>query len=167
MQVGAVIGHIASRDRDNGAHQPAAHRMSPFGANERPANSTPAITGIPDTKGAMLATLHERAAEAGRIKDRAWFRCNPGRCYRIRKSLPFECHDWGPHDHKEFKFMAVHASRDGTDYRRHALKAGMRPGKSEEFVRRVFERIDKFEGKGLISVSSNDHEADLRLAGDI
>lgn len=36
MQFGAV-GHISSRHRDNGAHQPVAQRMSPFGADERPA----------------------------------------------------------------------------------------------------------------------------------
>lgn len=110
---------------------------------------------------------HERAAEAGRMKDLAWFRCHPDRSYRLRKSLPFEDHTWGAQDHKRFRFMAVYASPDGSDYRRHAIRADRRPGRNEEFIRRIFERIDNFEGDGLIIVSPDDHEADLRLAGDI
>ena len=116
---------------------------------------------------AAQANQHARAAEAGRLKDLAWFRCNPGRCYRIRRSLPFEDKTWGPMDHKEFRFMAVYASPDGSDYRRHAIESTKRPGSSEEFVRRLFERIENFEGEGLIFVSPDDHEADLRLTGEM
>lgn len=112
------------------------------------------------------APQHERAAEAGRLKDLAWFRCHPERCYRIRKSLPFECHDWGAHDHKEFRFMAVYAAPDRGEYRRHAIRADRRPGRSEEFVRRIFERIDAFEGDGVIRVAPDDHATYLRQAGE-
>lgn len=113
------------------------------------------------------ANPHERAAYAGRLKDLAWFRCHPHRCYRIRRSLPFEDKTWGPHDHKEFKFMAVYAAPDRGDYQRHAIRADRRPGRSEEFVRRVFERIDAFDGRGSISISPDDHENYLLEAGEL
>ncbi|MCK5749797.1 MAG: hypothetical protein KAH44_26515 [Oricola sp.] len=63
--------------------------------------------------------------------------------------------------------MAVYTSPDRSEYRRHAIEATKRPGGSEEFIRRLFERIDNFKGEGLILVSPEDHEADLRLTGEM
>jgi hypothetical protein len=110
---------------------------------------------------------HEKASKRARRRDWEWFARHPDRCFRVRRSLPFEYAKWGPKEHLRTQYMLVRASPDRQEYVRHGVAAKTFPHNDEAFLSRLWVNMQALAepNGGLVEFDAHAHLAMLKQSG--